>query len=383
GRAAKRMQESTNAYAQTIHRFLGYSFDGSFQHDKYHQVEGNLFIIDEASMIDLFLASQLLQSLPDYANIIFVGDDAQLPSVGPGQVFKDLIDSKIIPTITLDVIHRQASDSHIIDLAQKIRLGHLPSNLDEQFDDRYIFKETPQNFQPRLKKAIDYLIQLGYDLQDDIQVLIPMYKGTVGIDETNRFLQETYNDNNDEVLKYNNRLFKVGDKILQRTNQIEDGVMNGDQGKVIAIDNDTEELTVDFLDATVKYRMKDLVNITHAYAMSIHKAQGSEYKVVILPIFSSYSIMLKRKLIYTAITRAKERIMILGHIDKLSYAVKNLEESRLTKLKERLLNEIAYQTVDEDVTAPNHVINDSTIPFDYLGEDMQNLSPYDFLDDEQ
>ncbi|MFH5881538.1 SF1B family DNA helicase RecD2 [Liberiplasma polymorphum] len=383
GRAAKRMQESTNAYAQTIHRFLGYSFDGSFQHDKYHQVEGNLFIIDEASMIDLFLASQLLQSLPDYANIIFVGDDAQLPSVGPGQVFKDLIDSKIIPTITLDVIHRQASDSHIIDLAQKIRLGHLPSNLDEQFDDRYIFKETPQNFQPRLKKAIDYLIQLGYDLQDDIQVLIPMYKGTVGIDETNRFLQETYNHNNEEVLKYNNRLFKVGDKILQLTNQIEDGVMNGDQGKVIAIDNDTEELTVDFLDATVKYRMKDLVNITHAYAMSIHKAQGSEYKVVILPIFSSYSIMLKRKLIYTAITRAKERIMILGHIDKLSYAVKNLEESRLTKLKERLLNEIAYQTVDEDVIAPNHVINDSTIPFDYLGEEMQNLSPYDFLDDEQ
>ena len=381
GRAAKRMQESTQAYAQTIHRFLGYSFDGSFAYDKTHQVEGNLFIVDESSMIDVHLASQLLQSLPDYANVIFVGDDAQLPSVGPGQIFRDLIESKMIPTITLDVIHRQAHDSHIIDLAQQIRKGSLPEHLDVQYEDRYIFKESPQNFQTRLKKAIDYLLGFGYDLQEDIQVLIPMYKGPLGIDETNRFLQETYNKET-LGLSHGNRVFKLGDKVLQLTNQIEDGVMNGDQGKVVDIDLEIEEVTVQFLDVTVKYRPKDLVNLTLAYAMSIHKSQGSEYKVVIMPIFSSYTIMLKRKLIYTGITRAKERILILGHIDKLQYAVRNLEEGRLTKLKERLLNTIESTIFEASETSEEALILEEGIPFETLGEVMDGLTPYDFLDEE-
>lgn len=391
GRAAKRMQESTGIFATTIHRFLGYAFDGSFQHNKYNPVEGNLFIVDESSMIDIFLAAQLMQSLPDYANLVFVGDDAQLPSVGPGQVFKDLIDSKTIPTVTLDVIHRQAKDSHIIDLAEHMRKGELPDDLLVVYNDRYVFKEYTRNFQPRLNRIIDYMIEQDYDLIDDIQVLIPMYKGSVGIDETNRFLQETYNKSQEAPFKHGDREFRINDKVLQLTNQIEDGVMNGDQGRVKHIDHIKNEIIVDFMDNLVTYKSKDLIHLRLAYAMSIHKAQGSEYKVVILPLFKSYSIMLKRKLIYTAITRAKERVVILGDIEKLSYAVKVQEESRNTDLLKQLKGtlKIAIKTQTKRTEAPlplkqvkedtGHPIHDESIPFDSLGETLNGKTPYDFL----
>ncbi|MFW6319804.1 MAG: ATP-dependent RecD-like DNA helicase [Bacillota bacterium] len=391
GRAAKRMQESTSVYATTIHRFLGYSYDGSFMHNKYNPVEGNLFIVDEASMIDVFLASQLMQSLPDYANLVFVGDDAQLPSVGPGQVFKDLIDSKTIPTITLDVIHRQSKDSHIIDLARHMRKGSLPSDLLQVYPDRYVFKETTNNFQNRLKSIIDYMMKEGYTLHDDIQVLIPMYRGSVGIDETNAFLQDIYNKTHQPGLEHFNRTFKVGDKVLQLTNQIEDGIMNGDQGIVKAIDYQQKALIVEFLGQTVNYKSKDLVNLRLAYAMSIHKAQGSEYGVVIVPIFKSYSIMLKRKLIYTAITRAKDKVVLFGDVEKLAYAVKSVEESRHTGLKALLQATLTPLPSKKRTDAPlplkretskEQPIYDQEIPFDTLGEDLDAKTPYDFLTDD-
>ncbi len=385
GRAAKRMEESTGYYAQTIHRFLGYAFDGTFEYNRYHQVEGNLFIIDEASMIDVFLAAQLLESLPDFANVIFVGDDAQLPSVGPGQVFKDIIDAQCLPVVALNVIHRQGKDSNIIRLAQHIRNGTLPSDLKKVYDDRVVFDEHPRNFQDRLQKIIDYMIAQGYTLQEDIQVLIPMYKGDVGIHETNRFIQSVYNQKPKAMMEHGDRSFRISDKVLQLVNQIEDKVMNGDQGKIVDILED--EVVVEFLDNRVSYKTKDLINITHAYAMSIHKAQGSEYKVVILPLFSSYSIMLKRKLIYTAITRAKERLVILGNIDKLDYAVSRLEESRNTQLDVKLkVKKPKMKRVDEPLPLKRgaeveHKIEDSEIPFDTLGEPLEKKTPYDFLDE--
>lgn len=384
GRAAKRMEESTGYYAQTIHRFLGYAFDGSFEYNRYNQVEGNLFIIDEASMIDVFLASQLLESLPDFANVIFVGDDAQLPSVGPGQVFKDMIDSRALEVVALNVIHRQGKDSNIIKLAEKIRQGSLPSDLMKVHDDRVIFYEHPRNFQTRLKKIIDYMIEEGFSIQDDIQVLIPMYKGDVGIHETNRFIQSNYNLNTTRVIDHGERQFRLEDKVLQLVNQAEDKVMNGDQGKIIDILED--EVVVEFLENKVSYKTKDLINITHAYAMSIHKAQGSEYKVVVLPLFSSYSIMLKRKLIYTAITRAKERLVILGNIDKLEYAVSQLEEARHTQLKAKLTEQVKpKKRIDTPLPLKQsseavHRIDDPEIPFDTLGELLDQKTPYDFLD---
>ncbi len=395
GRAAKRMQESTGYYATTIHRFLGYSFDGTFQHNKYNPLEGNLFIVDESSMIDVFLASQLFQSLPDYANLVLVGDDAQLPSVGPGQVLKDLLDSHTLPSVTLEVIHRQAENSRIIDLAQHIRNGQLPEDVFDNYPDRFIFSEHTAHFQPRLKSIVDYMVKEGYTLQDDIQILIPMYRGSVGIHETNNFLQQTYNAQEDHTITHGSRTFKVDDKVLQLTNQIEDNVMNGDQGKVLEIDEESGSMVVEFLDQKVMYKTKDLGNLTHAYAMSIHKSQGSEYPVVILPLFSSYSIMLKRKLIYTAITRAKARLVVFGHIDKLNYAVRNLEESRHTLLKSRLqdtLQPIKKKRVAEPLPLKrekavedvpnNHVIYDQSIPFGTLGEELNGRTPYDFMDEE-
>ena len=387
GRAAKRIKESTGYYATTIHRLLGYSYDGSYQHNKYHPIDGNLFIIDEASMIDVFLASQLLQSIPDYAHVVIVGDDAQLPSVGPGQVFKDLLDADIIPSISLDVIHRQDEGSSIIELAQAIRQGYLPESLNEQKQDRYIFQEVASQYLPRLKRIIDYHLDLGYDLNEDIQVLIPMYKGDTGIDETNRFIQKHYNTDEGPSIQHAGRTFKVNDKVLQLVNQIEDGIMNGDQGKVVSIDEEASELTVQFIEQVVTYKLKDLSNLNHAYAMSIHKAQGSEYNLVILPIFAQSALMLKRKLIYTAITRAKKSVIILGEIRRLPYAVASVEDSRHTMLKDKLIDSVVPVDKKQQEPLPLKVdhrkrIYDDTMPFDTLGEEMDGLTPYDFLEEE-
>lgn len=392
GRAAKRMKEATKAHATTIHRLLGYSFDGSFYHDKYTPVDGKLFIIDEASMIDTYLASQLLQSLPDDATVIMVGDEEQLPSVGPGQVLKDLIAVKQITSVSLDVIHRQSEGSSIIELASAMRVGRLPSDLAKQKEDHYIIELMPNMFKARLKSMVDYLLDKGYDLHDDIQILIPMYKGMVGIDEINRFMQETYNLNTQKSLTYGDKTYRINDKVLQLTNQIEDGVMNGDQGRIIAIDEDKNQLIVSFLDIEVTYHKKDLNNLTHAYAMSIHKAQGSEYKVVIVPIFKNYMIMLKRKLIYTAITRASDMLILAGQMDGLSYAVKRVEDDRNTLLQSKLSKQAVSRTAQMDAIIQSFeadelektsddavIINDPTIPFDTLGEDLNGLTPYDFL----
>lgn len=382
GRAAKRMQESTGYHALTIHRFLGYGFDGMFVHDKHHQVEGNLFIIDESSMIDIYLAAQLLESLPDYANVVFVGDDAQLPSVGPGQVFKDLITSQTVPVVILDVIHRQAENSNIIKLAQAVRSGNLPNDLKHNYQDRYVLDTSPEDYTARLKRIIDYWLSQGYSIQEDIQVLIPMYKGDVGIDATNAFLQKTYNTNASDALTHGERTFKKGDKVLQLTNQIEDGVMNGDQGVVSFVDTEKHEILVDFVDARVAYKGKDLINLRHAYAVSIHKSQGSEYPVVIMPIFKSHSHMLKRKLLYTGITRAKSHLVVFGHINRLTYAVRSLEESRMTHLKNRLAS-LPHQTQEtsSEVEPKSTVkkIEDPLSAFDSLGEPLDK-SPFDFLD---
>ncbi len=388
GRAAKRMEEATRHAAQTIHRLLGYSYDGRFEHDRLNPVEGKLFIVDEASMIDLFLAAQLFESLPDYAHVVLVGDDAQLPSVGPGQVFKDLLDSRAVPSIELDVIHRQEKQSKIIELASHIREGKLPKGLHKVHSDRYVFKETEANAQSRLKRIIDYMIEQGHDFYTDIQVLIPMYRGPSGIDEINRFLQTTYNGGAKRSLTYGDTTFKEGDKVLQLVNQVEDNVMNGDQGSVLAVDEEEGALTVRFDGHDVTYKTKDLANLTLAYAISIHKSQGSEYKVVVLPLFSRHAVMLKRKLIYTAITRAKSTLVVYGDVDRLAYAVERLEEARHTLLKSRLNAITPKKRIDEPLplkretkaepTADATPFQDDDIPFDENGEDLGGKTPHDF-----
>ena len=379
GRAAKRMNETTNLHAETIHRFLGYSFDGKFTFNKDSLVDGKLIIIDESSMIDVYLASQLLQAIPKDAKIIFVGDENQLPSVGPGQFLKDIIDSVMINYIELKTIHRQSLGSKIIELAHSIKNSEVPSDLLSVYDDRYFVKENSVEFQSRLTTIIHYLHNKDYSIYEDIQVLIPMYRGSTGIDSVNKLIQNEFNPNTQKTIEHGDREFRIGDKVIQLVNQIEDNVMNGDQGIVIGITDD-KLVIVDFLGNEVIYKIGDLINLKHAYAMSVHKSQGSEYKVVIMPIFKSYSIMLKRKLIYTAITRAKEKLIIIGDYNAFSYGVEKLESLRQSVLKDLIIDEIMNEKQDDDVIKKQSL--PSGMPFDHLGEEMnEDISPYSFMED--
>ena len=383
GRAAKRMNETTKLHAETIHRFLGYNFQGKFIFNKDNLVEADVIIIDEASMIDVYLASQLFQSIPKTTKVIIVGDEDQLPSVGPGQLLKDLIESDMIDCVQLKTIHRQASDSNIIKLAYDVNNALLPTDILKAFDDRYFVSEDVNNFESRLVNIISYLQVNGYDLHEDIQVLIPMYRGKTGIDNVNVLLQKEFNPNTSKALTNGDREFRIGDKVIQLSNQIEDNIMNGDQGVVIGI-TDEKILIVDFMGNEVSYKTGDLINLKHAYAMSIHKSQGSEYKVVVLPIYRSYSIMLKRKLLYTAITRAKEKLIIIGDINSFKYGVERTEDSRQSVLKQKIIDKILLKSekITKKETKPKRIkIDNPEIPFDYLGEDLnESLSPYDFMD---
>jgi exodeoxyribonuclease V alpha subunit len=384
GRAAKRMKESTGLHSETIHRFLGYSYDGTFEHNKNNLVSAQMIIIDEASMIDVFLASQLLQSIPTSTKVVIVGDEDQLPSVGPGQVLKDLLDTNLIESVRLDRIHRQETDSHIIDLAYYINQGIIPKDIKKVYEDRLFIEETPKHFKDRLISSLYYVDSLGVDVFTDVQILIPMYRGSTGIDAVNQIVQNEFNKENGKSVQHNNRVFRYGDKVIQLVNQVEDGVMNGDQGIVVGI-TDEDHVIVSFDQKEVLYKKGDLVNLKHSYAMSIHKSQGSEYEVVILPLFKSYSIMLKRKLLYTAITRAKKKLILIGELSSFEYGVKNVEDERQSTLKEDIIFEILHKTSKMnkvEITPSNNEIkiDDPMIPFDTFGEDIGDVSPYDFLE---
>ncbi len=380
GRAAKRMNETTNIYAETIHRFLGYGYDGKFIHNKENLVDADVVIIDEASMIDVFLASQLLQSIPLDTKIIIVGDEDQLPSVGPGQVLKDLIETDMIDYVKLNTIHRQIEDSKIIDLAYDVNHGRLPRDIDKVYPDRMFVSEQPTTFTNRLINSIQYLTNQGYNLLDDIQVLIPMYKGLTGIDNVNTMLQEAFNHNDQRTLPHGDRIFKVGDKVIQLVNQIEDQIMNGDQGVVVGI-TEEDQLVVDFIGNEVVFKKGDLINLKHAYAMSIHKSQGSEYKVVIMPVFKTYSIMLKRKLLYTGITRAKEKLILIGDVASLEYGITRLEDERQSTLKDDII--AAILTTDKVPDTNSESIAHLNLPFDTFGEQIGTISPYDFMEEDE
>ncbi len=379
GRAAKRMNETTSLHAETIHRFLGYSFDGKFIHNKDNLVDAKVIIVDEASMVDIFLASQLFQAIPKDTKVIIVGDEDQLPSVGPGQVLKDFIDSDMIDYVKLDKIHRQANDSNIIKLAYEINNDSIPSDITKVYDDRMFVEETSAHFQKRLISSIHYLQNQGYDLHEDIQILIPMYRGGTGIDQVNKIIQNEFNQNDEKKIVHGEREFRIGDKVIQLVNQVEDNIMNGDQGVVVGITSE-DILVVDFIGNEVTYKKGDLINLKHAYAMSIHKSQGSEYKVVVMPIFRSYSIMLKRKLLYTGITRAKEKLILMGDVRAFEYGVKSLEAERQSVLKELIQNHI-LQKIEPKKHSKIVYINDPSIPFKTLGEDLEEgITPYSFME---
>jgi len=340
GRAAKRMEEVLDYPAKTIHRHLGFGYDGKFSYSKDNPLPFNLIIIDEASMIDVFLAHKLFSSIKDNTKIVIVGDQDQLPSVSPGQVLKDLIDSKTINTSKLKEIHRQAINSNIIKLAHQVNIQQLDYYNLNSGGDLFLaninFGDVAKTIVSQVKGALSQ----GYDLIEDIQVLIPMYRGDVGIDNLNLLMQNEFNKEKVNPLKYGDKEYYENDKVIQLANDPERGVMNGDIGKVIKIGkdhNNKDFMQIDFDGQIAVYDKEALKDISLAYAMSIHKSQGSEYKIVIMPLVKQHTHMLKKELLYTAITRAKQFLIIVGDMSLLVYAANNLAEARKTTLKKRLI----------------------------------------------
>lgn len=344
GRAAKRLSESTDLPAMTIHRLLG--FNGQEKEEETEkEIEGRLIIIDEMSMVDTWLAHQLLKAVPDDAQIIFVGDQDQLPPVGPGQVLRDLLESKRIPTVELTDIYRQTSGSSIIELAHQMKKGQLPADITAKTADRSFIKAGVDQIAAVVEKVVKSAMQKGHSIKD-IQVLAPMYKGPAGIDALNRLIQEMVNPNPDgkrKELVFGDITYRIGDKILQLVNQPESNVFNGDMGEVIAIlkAKETVEkqdlLVASFDGIEVTYQRSDLNQLTLAYCCSIHKAQGSEFPTVIMPVVRGYMKMLRRNLLYTGITRSKDFLILCGDPQMFRYGVERTDDlQRMTTLKSRL-----------------------------------------------
>jgi len=376
GRAAKRMMEITRFKASTIHKALGYTYDGGFEFNDAHLLTYSLVVIDEASMVDIELACKLFTALPNTSRVIMVGDANQLPSVGPGNVLHDLMKSKLFKTTILNQIMRQASDSNIVSLSHMVLSESIQYNIFSSRKDIFYYNYEAKNIADGICKMLDNFISSGGDLFSDIQILIPMYAGVAGIDAINAIIQEKYNPETEKFIKRDELFFKKNDKVLQLKNDSELDIMNGDIGKILDITtiNDKDALLIDFDGRVVTYYAKNLENLKLGYAISIHKSQGSEFKNVIMPILPSYQIMLKKKIIYTGITRAKEKLIILGKLESLDKAIHTPDYQRQTTL---------YQRVDNDSIIDIGIrIFDSSIPFDTFGEyDMEGITPYTFMND--
>ena len=389
GRAAKRMSESTGLPAVTIHRLLGWNGSEGFDHNEDNPLEGKILIVDESSMVDISLANKLFKALPEHIQVILVGDEDQLPSVGPGQVLKDLLRSKVIPTITLTDIYRQEEGSSIIELAHEIKNGQLPAGVSAPTKDRSFIKCQTGQIADVVQKVVLNAMQKGYTPRN-IQVLAPMYKGPAGIDRLNTILQEALNGNADgsrKEIAYGETKYRVGDKVLQLVNQPDKHVFNGDMGEVVSIfyakENTEKEdmVVVSFEGTEVTYTRQDLGQITLAYCCSIHKSQGSEFPIVILPIVKSYYRMLRRNLIYTAITRSKQFLILCGEEDALRTGVRRADEQmRQTTLSEKLSGFTSIESADSAVNE-----EDQEIPYEesLMNQDpmigMEGVTPYLFM----
>jgi exodeoxyribonuclease V alpha subunit len=347
GRAAKRMSETTGHEARTIHRMLEYSVQkGGFQRDEGRPLDCTLLIVDEASMIDTLLMYYLLKAVAPEATFILVGDIHQLPSVGPGNVLKDIIDSGAVPVVTLTEIFRQARESLIVVNAHRINQGLLPSLRPAGPQGDFYFieqkeKDPKEDPEEVLRTIVDLVKEriprhYGYDPVDQIQVLTPMHKGTIGAENLNTELQKALNPVEDAVVR-GNRHFRVKDKVMQIRNNYDKEVFNGDIGRITRVDGETQVVTIAFDGREVPYDFTDLDEIVLAYAVSVHKSQGSEYPAVIIPLHTQHYMLLQRNLIYTAVTRGRELVVVVGTKRALAIAVKNEKtQRRYTRLRYRL-----------------------------------------------
>ena len=334
GRAAKRIALQTQMPASTIHRFLKWNKeDNTFRVNEDNKSEVRFIIIDEASMIDTYLLYNLLLGLNANIKIVIIGDYNQLPSVGPGQVLKDLIESECIDVIKLEKLYRQAQNSNITLLAHNIINDNISFDVFSNGDDLVFVSANNENLKEKLGEYLKYYKDMDID---KFQVLAPIYKGDNGIDDLNFYMQKIINDDTSlkNSLMVDGMLIYENDKVIDLVNMPDDNVFNGDIGKVVKISTVPKEIYVDFLNDFVKFTPAVFGNLKLGYAISIHKSQGSEFEVVIIPVLNKYSNMLYRKLIYTAITRAKKKLIIIGEESALKKAImNNREDDRKTNLK--------------------------------------------------
>ena len=342
GRAAKRISETTIMPASTIHRFLKWSKEtNTFQVNEYNKSKVEFIVLDEASMVDTYLMANLLKGISSNCKIIIIGDDHQLPSVGPGQVLHDLISSEKLEVVELNQLYRQKDDSNIITLAYDIRNKKIDKSIFNVSEDLTFIECNDNDVINNISEIANTYKDLSYK---DFQILSPMYKGLNGIDNINKIVREIFNPKDDKKKEYklSEVLLREDDKVIQLTNMPEENVYNGDIGLIDRISNGTKkEIYVDYDSNLVKYTPSNFNNIRQAYAISIHKAQGSEFDVVVLPIVKGFNKMLYQKLIYTAVTRAKKKLYIVGDIKALEYASENTNtDIRKTTIKDYLINGI-------------------------------------------
>ncbi|MEK6561562.1 MAG: ATP-dependent RecD-like DNA helicase [Candidatus Binatota bacterium] len=334
GRAAKRMGEMAGEEAKTIHRLLEYNpRQRGFQRGEHRPIEADVVIIDEASMVDLPLLDHLLKAVEPHSHLILLGDVDQLPSVGPGSVLRDLIDSGAVPVVVLRRIFRQSQESLIVVNAHRILRGESLLFGDEREKRDFVF--VPRENEAEILETVKTLVKKRSG-DKEIQVLSPVHRGSLGTVYLNRELQKLLNPGG-ESIERGETLFRLGDKVMQLRNNYDKAVFNGDLGRIVRIDREAGELQVDFDGRPVSYTMEELDELSLAYAISIHKSQGSEYAAVVIPLHTSHYLMLHRSILYTAVTRGKEQVVLVGSRRALAMAIRNVRvERRFTGLKEKL-----------------------------------------------
>ncbi|WP_411953519.1 ATP-dependent RecD-like DNA helicase [Alkalibacillus sp. S2W] len=379
GRAAKRLTESTGLKAKTIHSLLGWSGEEEFEFNGSNQLSGKMIIVDEFSMVDIWLANRLLKAVPTDMKVIFVGDEDQLPSVGPGQVLADLLTSEAVPVCRLQEIYRQKNDSYIVKLAHDIKHDQLPEQAVGKKADFNFIDTSSDHAIDTIEQIVTKALDKGYTMRD-IQVLAPMYRTKVGIHELNQSLQHIFNPKMEKKreIEHFQSIFRTGDKVIQLVNQPEKDVFNGDIGEIIAVkyakeaESKKDELIIDFEGLEASYTRQDFNQIMLAYAISIHKSQGSEFPIVILPIVRSFKRMLVKNLIYTAVTRGKSSLIICGHYDIFLEGLQKGDAfKRQTTLVERIhaFHGKTTEPVSTDATHLDHLEVD----------EKEDFSPYDFM----
>lgn len=370
GRAAKRLSESTGLPAYTIHRLLGWNGQDQFAKDEHDQLSGKFLIIDEFSMVDIWLANHLFKAIPNDMQVLIVGDEDQLPSVGPGQVLADIISSDQLPFVTLHEVYRQKEGSKIISLAHEIKHDQCTlASLTKAEDFNFIPCHENQMME-LITTIVQKALDKGIDPQD-IQILAPMYRTRVGIHEINQQLQAIINPKSraKREIRRNDVVFRVGDKVIQLVNQPEDGVSNGDIGEIVAIfrenenTNGTEQIVISFDGKEVVYEKTDYDSFMHAYCISIHKSQGSEFPIVILPVVGAYRRMLRKNLLYTAVTRAKQSLVLCG--DRHAF-LKGIQTQDTNK-RYSSLPELMSEKLDNSLRDEKHDVME------------EEISPYDFM----